>query len=456
MFASVGATFSATAYLKSVGSTEYISQMAVFLMLLSWSSPIETAIGNLVLHNGRYNQSAKGKKNGLGFPIFYRVVVGSVLLTMVFYTYAWGSLEINNEATLIIVLLFIVRMTEYALKTKAIIVDKIKSAQIYINGFSAFKWGGSTVLFAFGYVDFCSLLTSHIIFGLVDCYILNKICAIEYFPENKIGAESELKRQEALSVIGIVLGVGAFQLDKLAAGYFLDSYAFGQYVLMCSLVFIGPFLLNPIFSLYQQNIVRDKNKLMDTGVSILRLVSIVVFVFTLPMLTIVTGLSASKGTFVVDSQVGFVALASFLNCMAHSDYLRYQAEGRLDLILKQNVASLLTGLLSLMIVFLMGVEEFSYVLASAAMGQYIFGVFKRKESVTNKRLYKLNFICIPLVVPCALLNSVDWPPNFPLFSLEITFAITLIFIAYKLELWGFCEKRNDYLNDLRSFLVRGS
>lgn len=417
MSASLALMFSATAYLRGSADTSYTLQLATFLILLSWSSPFEASIGNLIFKSFDSVPAAeRAVISRRDFMIFYRIMLVGFGFAIAFAFYPNGSLTPGSGIPTLIGLLFVVRLIEYCCRINLILLGYGLWGQIILNSFTALKWLVSIIVFMMGFKEFTYLLIGHIVLGIASSIFLirKRLQQVISTTIEQVTAIPAMRvRDDLFSVISVGLGVFSFQLDKLAIGASFVSADFAQYVLLCTLVFIGPYLLSPVFSLFQQHLasIHVEDEIMnDFHSSVIRSSALIVTVFSMPLLIFINFVWPVKATNFAHSQAGIIALASYLNCLAHIYYLRYQVSGRVGMIFGQNLTSAITALMTLAVLTVLQSHLYSVILLVAALGQYTFGVVMEAMKSNYRRIW-LHFTGLIVLVPYLLLKFWNTPLN---------------------------------------------
>ena len=381
MGASLAFMFAAIAYLRGAADASYSVQLATLLLLLAWSSPLEASLGSLIFKNFKSaSMDDVAVISRTDLLILYRVLIVGCSFGVAFALCSNGDSNQIIVVSILIGIFFSARLVEYACRINLVLQGFGLWGQIVINSFTSLKWLASLAVFIAGYKEFYYLLFCHIAIGLISSLFLlrKRLCFVTSLSMGAPSASPTMRvRDDLMSVMGVGLGVISFQLDKLASGIGLDPVDFAQYVFLCTLVFVGPYLLSPVFTLFQQYLVEiraeDKAR-SDSNVSVMRLSSLVIAAFTTPLLAVINYIWPENAADFISSQVGIVALASYLNCLAHISYLRFQVEGRFEMIFFQNLTSLLAAFIAFMLVSTINGNLYSIILLAAALGQYVFGV----------------------------------------------------------------------------------
>lgn len=380
MGASLGLMMLALAFLRGAATAIYVSQLAAFLVLLSFSTPFEAGMGNLAFKTFQNpGRIVMGQLDERDVGILWRALGVGLLFGVGFEFFPKGSYTPSPLTSILIGLLFAVRQVENVSRINLLLHGRGQVGQMSVNLFTAAKWLSTWLLFRMGASWFDVLLFCHIVLGIASATVLVRwrwhcqhVLAGGAVPVGRARIQDDV-----LSIAGVAIGVFSFQLDKLAVGHYMSANDYGQYVLAYTLLFVGPYLLAPVFLLFQQFIVSPPEKgrfVAGIHASVLRIAALTVTAAVLPVLAVVNLLHPGRVSGFAQQQTFVFGLASYLNCLSHIYYLRYQTEGRVELIFKQNLASAACAIMAGLALVLCNSHWYSLVLLSAAAGQYLFGI----------------------------------------------------------------------------------
>lgn len=439
MGASLALMFSSVAYLRGAADTSYTVQMATLLLLIGWCSPFEASIGSLIFKNLKSasieERVAISRRDLL---ILYRVLVVGCSFGVAFALYSNGDSKHLIVNSILIGIFFTIRLVEYACRINLVLLGLGLWGQIAINSFTALKWLISLSVFIVGYKEFIYLLLGHIAVGIISFTFLirKRLQLVTEISMEATSTISEMRvRDDLLSITGVGLGVLSFQLDKLASGIRLVPADFAQYVFLCTLVFVGPYLLSPVFTLFQQNLakisLREKAS-NDSGASVIRLSSLIVVAFWMPLLAVINFAWPVNISYIIYSQMGIILLASYLNCLAHISYLRFQVGGRFRMIFFQNLASATAAFVTLILLSFFNNDLYSLVLLAAALGQYAFGVVVEAIEKREWRVWP-SFAGLVIIVPYLMLDLWSKAINIYIIFATLTSLVSILLVGFIIE-----------------------
>lgn len=458
MIASLALMFAAIAYLRGAADTAYSVQLATLLLLLAWSSPFEASLGSLIFKNFRsVSKEERIVISRKDLLILYRVLIVGSGFGVAFALYSNGDSNKIILTSILIGIFFGVRLVEYACRINLVLLGFGLWGQIAINSFSALKWLASLSVFIVGYNEFLFLLVCHIVIGLVSSIFLIKkrlhfvtslaTEAPSTFPRMRV-------RDDLMSVMGVGLGVISFQLDKLASGIGLIPADFAQYVFLCTLVFVGPYLLSPVFTLFQQHLVEIpvEDKIRNgLDASVVRISSLVIASFTIPILAAINYLWPVNASNLIFSQVGIIALASYLNCLAHISYLRFQVEGRFEMIIFQNLTSLVAAFIAFTLLSTFNNNLYSLILLAAAFGQYVFGIIVAACSRRDWRVLP-SFAGLVILSPYLIINLWGDAVNFITTFTALISIVAVLIVGFLTEARILRVSSRLYFTILKNFV----
>jgi hypothetical protein len=405
--ANLAAMFWAVAYLRRDAEAVYLSQMAIFLILLAWSTPFEASFGNGLISaaknqpgairwllHGNFNQSA----------ILKAAVIGCCFAAA-FLVYARSGDQATLLAATGIGLIFFARLLEYLLRAKLLFKKLGQESNILTNFFTAAKWVTAALFVMGGLHSFSLFLAAHLGFALVSIGVLSALFLRRRFDDAAgSGADvgSSLK-SDAVAIAGMALGIFAFQIDKLAAGLVYDAPHFAEYVAAYTLAFIGPYIINPIITLALQRLaiaeISATAGIEDIRSKLAALIRSGAMVINIAIPTIVTiFLSIASRPVSAETQqlIAFVTLSSYLNCLAHAYYVDYLARGDLKAILLQNLTATVIAGITMSALLLLGLRDYGIVLVAAGFGQVMFGMAKSDQKVDGLLLFSILFMALYL------------------------------------------------------------
>ena len=462
MGAALALMFTAIAYLRGAADTSYSVQLATLLVLLSWSTLFEASLGTLIFRNFKSlsirERVVISRKDQL---VLYRVLIVGAGFGVAFGLYSDGDSNKGIVTSILIGIFFGVRLVEYACRINLVLLGLGLWSLIAINFFSSFKWIATLCVFIFGYKEFSYLLICHIAIGIISSVLLirKRLDFVTSLPtEAKNTFPAMRLRDDLMSVIAVGLGVISFQLDKLASGVGLIPTDFAQYVFLCTLVFIGPYILSPVFTLFQQHLVEtrveDKER-YDLNASVVRISSLVIAAFTMPLLAMINYMRPVNVADFIFSQVGIISLASYLNCIAHISYLRFQVEGRFEMIFFQNLTSLVAAFITYMLLSKLNNNLYSLILLAAAFGQYVFGVVVSASSVKGWRLTP-SFAGLAILSPYLIINLWDEVIDFSTISSAFISIVAVLIAGFltearilKVSLGRYCSILKNFVGNAR-------
>jgi hypothetical protein len=434
MGAGLALMFAAIAYLRGAADTSYSLQLATLLILLSWSTLFEASLGSLIFRNFKsvsiQERVIISRKDLL---VFYRVLIVGAGFGIAFGLYSDGNSNKTVASSILIGIFFGIRLIEYASRINLVLLGLGLWGQIAVNFFSSLKWLATLSVFIFGCNEFIYLLICHIAIGLVSSVLLirKRLDFVTSLAAQAPNTFTGMRvRDDLMSVMGVGLGVISFQMDKLVSGVYLNPTDFAQYVFLCTLVFTGPYLLSPVFTLFQQHLVDirvEDNEKNDWDASVVRLSSLVIAALMMPLLVVINYIRPVNTADYIFSQLGIIALASYLNCLAHISYLRFQVEGRFEMIFYQNLTSLVAAFIAYTLLTKLNSNIYSLILLAAAFGQYVFGVAVSACAVKNWRLFP-SFAGLAILSPYLIINL--WNEGIGFSEISTAFiSITAVVIA---------------------------
>ena len=434
MGAGLALMFAAIAYLRGAADTSYSVQLATLLILLSWSTVFEASLGSLIFRNFKsFSIQERVKISRKDLLVFYRVLIVGAGFGIAFGLYSDGDSNKTMVSSILIGIFFGARLVEYACRVNLVLLGLGLWGQITVNLFSSLKWLATLSVFIIGYNNFIYLLICHIAIGLVSSVLMirKRLNFATSLAEQAPNTLTKMRvRDDLMSVIGIGLGVISFQLDKLASGVGLIPTDFAQYVFLCTLVFVGPYLLSPVFTIFQQHLVEirvEDKESNDWDASVVRISSLVVAAFTMPLLAVIHYIRPVNVADFIFSQVGVISLASYLNCLAHISYLRFQVEGKFEMIFLQNLTSLVAAFIAYTLLTKLNGNIYSLILLAAAFGQYVFGVAVSACAVKDWRLFP-SFAGLAILSPYLIINL--WDEGIGLSEISTAFiSVTAVVIA---------------------------
>lgn len=453
---SLALMFAATAYLRGAASVIYLSQLATFLIMLNWSSPFEVSIGNLIFKkNHALPRQQRAKLSRFDSQIILRVILISGGFCVFFAIYPGKDAISSIDIAVGIGILFLFRFIEYASRINLLLLGLGQIAQIIVNLFTALKWLAAWLLYIIGLEDFKYFILSQVALSLISSSILVRM---RFNQVGLIPAADEKSdvhiRDDVLSLISVGLGVFSFQLDKIAVGLLENSSDFGQYVLLCTLLFIGPYVLSPVFSIFQQHFVAvstDKTNENKTGASVVRVFALLVTAFSLPFLIVINFIHPGIASGFAQVQIGIISLASYLNCVTHIQYLRYQTNGNVRLIMFQNLTGAICASLMLTVIIIIEGRWYSLVLLAAAFGQYLFGV-AREYSLKTVREKLIDVIGPALLIPYLMIRYWNEHLNAQAFCIMLFAMVVVIMAGIGTEAWTLHRSMANHFNQMRKFL----
>lgn len=453
---SLALMFVATAYLRGAASTIYLSQLATYLIMLNWSSPFEASIGNLIFkRNHALPRQQRANLSRFDSQIILRAILISGGFGIFFAIYPGKDSISSIDIAVGIGSLFLFRFIEYVSRINLLLLGLGQVSQMIVNLFTALKWLAALLLYIIGLEDFEYFILSHVVLSLISSTILVRMRFNQVGSFTAAEAKSDVHiRDDLLSLISVGLGVFSFQLDKIAVGLFENSSDFGQYVLLCTLLFIGPYVLSPVFSIFQQHFVTvslDKTNENRTGASVVRVFALLVTAFSLPLLILINFIHSGIASGFAQVQIGIIALASYLNCVTHIQYLRYQTNGKVRLIIFQNLTGAIFASLMLAVINIIECRLYSLVLLAAAFGQYLFGV-AREHSLKTVREKLIDIIGPALLVPYLMIYYWNEHVNALTFSIMLFAMVFVTMVGIGSEAWTLRRSIADHINQMRTFL----
>lgn len=383
MLCSLLTTYVGISIIGVKADTKYIEYFSQLLLLLIWISPVEVAIAN-VLFKMRANNI--GQSEALTGDVFFRLIAAGGGGGAVFYI-------LSNFDDLIIAIgvgvLIGLRILEYIMKINLIFIGYGQFGQIIVNISTSLKWIIATAFIIGNQARFEYLLFANI---AVSAYILYRL----FLKWNT--ADKDIKRNDnnpnenhsvgygfkddLIGAMGIALALLAYQIDKYSMRYHSSPEEFGQYMILCSQIFIGAQAISPIFTIYQQLLFKGNERVEVVNcISLIKVMSFIV-ALTVPLVVYLSNVFLNKKMDFIDDQIGIIAMALYLNCMSHINYFNNQSKGQLINICKANARSAGFAVAAVLILFLFNIYIFSFVLVAAGVGQYYF-----KSSLKNESIY---------------------------------------------------------------------
>lgn len=369
------------AFLRANSSSNYLSQLATFLIIIAFSTPLEGVIANLVFHfRSKLCIEQEQSDFQLLIVLVPRIFIFS-LISIAIFSLMQGALIVGTAIALALAIGG--RLLESSLRVILLSRGRGYFGLLVVNAFTCLKWVGTFLAFICGWREFTGLAAAHALVSGLSITVLLSGSAIKSTPLRTNTLESAVSTYnlDFVSFLATIFGVIAYQTDKIVANIITSPDIYGRYVILCSLVFVGPYLLAPIFVQFQQKILskNPSTSADDWGSSIIRLTAIAVALGTLPLLLIMEHVPQYNQKVRVDWQMFLVIVASYLNSVAHISYLRFQAVARPDLILRQNVASFIAAICTGFLLITFNNNLFALPLASAALAQYLYGEFSSKN-----------------------------------------------------------------------------
>jgi hypothetical protein len=453
LFMSLGAMYSSLAYLRAYAPVDYIAQLATLLVLFSWITPIESSLGNLVFRIAYSPREKTAFPEEL--PLYVRAILFGIFFGIIFRIYPAGGYEPSILISLLVCIFFSMRLIENILKMSLVSVSQGIHAQGMVNFITFSKWTLCLFVFILGAKSFTFFILCNIALGFLSIFFLyrkKKYTFINFTEKiNKFNEKKLTFRDDLVSILSVSLGVLGFQIDKILVGSLSNPGNYGQYVMLCTMVFIGPYLMSPIFSIYQKKIISSKigdvsSKAMD--VSIIRFPALIISVATLLTLKIFDNYFLHTPETIFTKQLGFIAVASYLNCLAHIYYLKYQIYSNFYSILKQNFCCVIFAIIAATIIVLCDSELYSLVIVFAALGQCIYGAINEYK-VKNEKINYKEYLIILNCVPYFLIYTFN--PNIN--SLIILTFITL-FSGLLMEAWALGMNFRQYIYEAKICLTQ--
>ena len=187
-------------------------------------------------------------------------------------------------------------------------------------------------------------------------------------------------------------------------------------------------------------------KAMD--VSIIRFPALIISVATLLVLKIFDSYFFHIPETIFTKQLGFIAIASYLNCIAHIYYLKYQIYSNFNAIIKQNVCCVIFAIIAATIIILCDSQLYSLVIVFAALGQCIYGVineYRVKNEKINFKEYLIFLNCLPYFLIYAFNPSIN--------SLIALTFITLL-SGLLMEAWALGINFRQYIYEVKICLTQ--
>lgn len=384
MATSLLSMFWAVAYLRRDADPAYLGQMATFLILLAWSTPFEVSFGNNLIN------AAKSRPEVIRQLLYGSFNQQSVLKALLigcgfsaaFFLYDHSNADIGLLAISGIGLVFAFRLLEYVMRTKLLFRNLGQEAQILTNFLTAARWLAAAFFVMAGFRSFAFFTLAHILLGLASLAALSYLFVSHRFDSdsNIPDAKATSLWEDLISIAGIVTGVFAFQMDKLSAGRVLSAGAFGEYVSLYTLAFVGPYILNPFITFVLQRLALAE--LSEHGSpeilrrrlgALIRLASLAIGLAIPLAVTLFVNMASRPITPQSQILVGFFIAASYLNCISHVYYLGYLAKGSLKSILRQNLVAMTLAAATAATLWLMHSTDFGFILLAAGAGQVAYG-----------------------------------------------------------------------------------
>lgn len=447
---SLGAMYSSLAYFRAYASVDFVAQLATILLLFSWITPIESSLGNLVFKTA-YSQKKK-TTFPKELPLYIRAIIFGIIFGIIFRVYPAGGYEPSILVSILVCIFFSMRLIENILKISLVSLGEGLNAQMVVNFFTFTKWSLCLIIFILGVKNFSLFMLCNIALGLLSIFVLYKAKKnIPIFFTERINNKERLTlKDDLISILSITIGVFGFQIDKIIVGFTSTPANYGQYVMLSTMAFIAPYLLSPIFTIYQKKLISSKEpdaKISPIGRSIIRFPALIIMLSTLLILTILDGYFLDISETIFTKQLGFIALASYLNCLAHIYYLKYQIDSDFNSILKQNLWCLIFAITVSLIIIYLDSELYSLVIVFAGLGQYLYGLFN--EYNVNKNIFNFKDCFIFLnILPCAAIYLLN--PNFISF---IVIIVSTLFSGLLLEIWALNMNLRQYFYEAKKFLI---
>lgn len=384
------------AYLRQSGDVVYLADIGVFLMLLAWSSPFESAFGNVLFKIARDNTQhlnllLTGRQN-IGF--LWKAALVGLGLAIAFLILSWSY---GNSALLaaLVGVVFFLRIQEFIMKNRLVFKEYGQEGQILINLGTFLKWSGAALAMLAGLASFTA-------FGLVNIVVslgVLALMAIIFRRRKSLSVPATVPvaaagwRDEFISLTGVGCGVVAFQIDKILAAFRAPPEAFGEYVVIYTMAMLGPYILNPVFVLGTQRLVsairapdRTREDLSALVEALVRFSALAVGLM-LPVALALVMIWFSQ-PFEQDVLINFalLAAASYTSCRAHGFYIAYLANGDLRRVLMQNLIALIAAACIAGVVVAGQSDLYGLIVLAAALGQLAWPLYERfrhGEAVTG-------------------------------------------------------------------------